>query len=122
MPVGWGYSYLDWMGAYGYALALLGAIYHRERTGEGQWIDASQCESGIFLTGATILDWSANEREFRRFGNRSPYKPMAPIAAKATTTGSRLPASPMTNGARWRRSPNTANGSTTAVSTLWGTG
>ena len=33
MPVGWGYSYLDWMGAYGYALALLGAIYHRERTG-----------------------------------------------------------------------------------------
>ncbi len=56
MPVGWGYSYLDWMGAYGYALALLGAIYHRERTGEGQWIDASQCESGIFLTGASILD------------------------------------------------------------------
>ena len=47
MPVGWGYSYLDWMGAYGYALALLGALYHRERTGEGQWIDASQCESGI---------------------------------------------------------------------------
>ena len=81
MPVGWGYSYLDWMGAYGYALALLGAIYHRERTGEGQWIDASQCESGIFLTGATILDWSANERVFRRYGNRSPYKPAAPHGA-----------------------------------------
>jgi crotonobetainyl-CoA:carnitine CoA-transferase CaiB-like acyl-CoA transferase len=81
MPVGWGYSYLDWMGAYGYALALLGAIYHRERTGEGQWIDASQCESGIFLTGTTILDWSTNEREFRRYGNRSPYKPAAPHGA-----------------------------------------
>ncbi|HJY50763.1 MAG TPA: CoA transferase [Stellaceae bacterium] len=81
MPVGWGYSYLDWMGAYGYALALLGAIYHRERTGEGQWIDASQCESGIFLTGATILDWSANERTFHRYGNRSPYKPAAPHGA-----------------------------------------
>jgi crotonobetainyl-CoA:carnitine CoA-transferase CaiB-like acyl-CoA transferase len=81
MPVGWGYSYLDWMGAYGYALALLGAIYHRERTGEGQWIDASQCESGIFLTGAMILDWSANGREFRRYGNRSPYKPAAPHGA-----------------------------------------
>jgi crotonobetainyl-CoA:carnitine CoA-transferase CaiB-like acyl-CoA transferase len=81
MPVGWGYSYLDWMGAYGYALALLGALYHRERTGEGQWIDASQCESGLFLTGTTILDWSANGREWRRYGNRSPHKPAAPHGA-----------------------------------------
>lgn len=81
MPVGWGYSYLDWMGAYGYALALLGALYHRERTGEGQWIDASQCESGLFLTGTTILDWWANGRAWRRYGNRSPYKPAAPHGA-----------------------------------------
>ncbi|HVY13626.1 MAG TPA: CoA transferase [Rhodopila sp.] len=81
MPVGWGYSYLDWMGAYGYALALLGALYHRDRTGEGQWIDASQCESGIFLTGAQILDWSANGRAWTRYGNRSPYKPAAPHGA-----------------------------------------
>ncbi|WP_204848393.1 CaiB/BaiF CoA-transferase family protein [Rhodopila globiformis] len=78
MPVGWGYSYLDWMGAYGYALALLGALHHRDRTGQGQWIDASQCESGIFLTGTAILDWAANGREWRRHGNRSPYKPAAP--------------------------------------------
>ncbi len=81
MPVSWGYSYLDWMGAYGYALALLGALYHREKTGEGQWIDASQCESGLFLTGTTILDWSANGREWKRYGNRSPYKPAAPHGA-----------------------------------------
>jgi crotonobetainyl-CoA:carnitine CoA-transferase CaiB-like acyl-CoA transferase len=81
MPVGWGYSYLDWMGAYGYALALLGALYHREKTGEGQWIDASQCESGIFLTGATVLDYYANGRAWRRYGNRSPYLPAAPHGA-----------------------------------------
>ena len=81
MPTGWGYSYLDWMGAYGYALALLGAIHHREKTGEGQWIDASQCESGLFLTGTTVLDWSANGREWRRYGNRSPYIPAAPHGA-----------------------------------------
>jgi crotonobetainyl-CoA:carnitine CoA-transferase CaiB-like acyl-CoA transferase len=81
MPVGWGYSYLDWMGAYGYVLALLGALYHRDCTGEGQWIDASQCEAGIFLTGTSILDWSANGREWRRYGNRSPYKPAAPHGA-----------------------------------------
>ena len=119
MPVGWGYSYLDWMGAYGYALALLGAIYHRERTGEGQWIDASQCESGIFLTGATILDWSANERTSAATATARPTsrpRRTAPIAAKARIAGSLLRASLMTNGAHWRRSPGTANGSTTAAS------
>lgn len=81
MPAGWGYSFLDWMGAYGFALATLGALYHRERTGEGQWIDSSQCESGIFLHGPAILDWSVNGRVAPRTGNRSPYKPAAPHGA-----------------------------------------
>lgn len=81
MPAGWGYSYLDWMGAYGFALAILGAIFHRDRTGEGQFIDSSQCEAGMFLSGATVLDWSANDRPWERIGNRSPYKPAAPHGA-----------------------------------------
>lgn len=78
MPAGWGYSYLDWMGAYSFALAMLSALYHRERTGEGQWIDASQTEVGLFINGTTILDWSANGRAWTRTGNRSPNKPAAP--------------------------------------------
>jgi crotonobetainyl-CoA:carnitine CoA-transferase CaiB-like acyl-CoA transferase len=81
MPAGWGYSYLDWMGAYNYALAILGALHHREHTGEGQWIDASQCEAGLFMTGPALLDWSANGRVWSRIGNRSPYKPAAPHGA-----------------------------------------
>ena len=80
-PAGWGYSYLDWVGAYGFALATLGAIHHRNNTGEGQWIDASQCEAGIFQTATSILDWSANQRGWTRYGNRSPYKPAAPHGA-----------------------------------------
>jgi crotonobetainyl-CoA:carnitine CoA-transferase CaiB-like acyl-CoA transferase len=80
-PAGWGYSYLDWVGAYGFALATLGALYHRERTGEGQWIDSSQCEAGIFQTATAVLDWSANGRIWTRYGNRSPYKPAAPHGA-----------------------------------------
>ena len=81
MPAGWGYSYLDWMGAYGFAQAILGALYHRERTGDGQQIDASQCEAGIFLCGQAILDWSANGRVWTRVGNRSPDRRAAPHGA-----------------------------------------
>ena len=81
MPAGWGYSYLDWMGAYGFAQAILGALYHRARTGEGQQIDASQCEAGIFLCGQAILDWSANGRVWTRVGNRSPDRRAAPHGA-----------------------------------------
>jgi crotonobetainyl-CoA:carnitine CoA-transferase CaiB-like acyl-CoA transferase len=78
MPAGWGYSYLDWMGAYSFAAAMLSALFHRNRTGEGQWIDASQTEVGLFINGTAILDWSANDRIWTRYGNRSPYKPAAP--------------------------------------------
>ena len=80
-PVGWGYSYLDWFGAYSFATAMLAALHYRERTGKGQWIDASQVEAGIYLTGTAVLDWSANGRSWERYGNRSPYKPAAPHGA-----------------------------------------
>jgi crotonobetainyl-CoA:carnitine CoA-transferase CaiB-like acyl-CoA transferase len=81
MPAGWGYSYLDWMGAYSFALAMLSALFHRARTGEGQWIDASQTEVGLFINGTAILDWSVNNRIWSRYGNRSPYKPASPHGA-----------------------------------------
>jgi crotonobetainyl-CoA:carnitine CoA-transferase CaiB-like acyl-CoA transferase len=81
MPAGWGYSYLDWMGAYGFCMAILGALFHRDRTGRGQWIDGSQCESGIFLGAVPVLDHAANGRVWQRIGNRSPYKAAAPHGA-----------------------------------------
>jgi crotonobetainyl-CoA:carnitine CoA-transferase CaiB-like acyl-CoA transferase len=81
MPAGWGYSYLDWIGAYSFGLAIMAALYERDRTGKGQHIDASQSETGIFLTGVPVLDWSANHRPWRRYGNRSPHKPAAPHGA-----------------------------------------
>jgi crotonobetainyl-CoA:carnitine CoA-transferase CaiB-like acyl-CoA transferase len=77
-PAGWGYSYLDWFGAYSMALSVLAALYHRDLTGEGQWIDASQTEAGIMLTQVPVLDWSANGRPWERTGNRSAYQELAP--------------------------------------------
>jgi crotonobetainyl-CoA:carnitine CoA-transferase CaiB-like acyl-CoA transferase len=81
LPAGWGYSYLDWMGAYSFALAMLSALYYRNATGRGQWIDASQCEAGLFVAGAVYLDHGVNGRTSFRTGNRSPWKPAAPHGA-----------------------------------------
>ena len=80
-PAGWGYSYLDWFGAYNLANAMIAALWYRERTGKGQWIDSSQVDAGLYLNGAAVLDWSANGRVWQRYGNRSPYKPAAPHGA-----------------------------------------
>ncbi|MBC7761157.1 MAG: CoA transferase [Candidatus Saccharibacteria bacterium] len=77
-PAGWGYSYLDWIGAYGFAQAILAGLYYREMTGRGQHIDSSQVESGIALVGPSLLDWQVNGREFVRSGNRSPYSNASP--------------------------------------------
>ena len=77
-PAGIGYSYLDWFGAYNMANAVMAALYRRDTTGEGCWIDTSQAEIGLYLTGTAILDHSVNGRTWQRYGNRSPYKAAAP--------------------------------------------
>ena len=102
MPAGWGYSYLDWMGAYSFALAMLTALFHRERTGEGQWVDASQAEVGLLISGTTILDWSANGRMWARYGNRSPYKPAAPHGAYPSAGDDRWLAVACFTDTEWR--------------------
>ena len=77
-PSGWGYSYLDWLGAYSFTLAIVSALYRRETTGRGEWIDASQTEVGILTTAVPVLDWAVNGRTWQRHGNRAPYGECAP--------------------------------------------
>jgi crotonobetainyl-CoA:carnitine CoA-transferase CaiB-like acyl-CoA transferase len=81
-PAGWGYSYMDHTGGYYMAMAILLALIHRERTGEGQWVDLACTESALALHGPALLDWSVNGRPTRQTteisSNRSPYVPMAP--------------------------------------------
>src|SRR5690606_38272990 len=83
-PAGIGYSYLDWFGAYNMANAMLAALYRRNVTGKGCYIDASQAETGIYLTGTAVLDYSANGRRWSRYGIRSRYMPAAPHGAYRT--------------------------------------
>ena len=81
-PAGWGYSYMDHTGAYYMAIAILLALLHKQRTGEGQWVDLSCTEAGLTLHGPALLDWSVNGRPLRRPGsphaNRSEHPAMAP--------------------------------------------
>src|SRR5712692_10262292 len=55
-PAGWGFSYADMAGGYSGALAVLFALWHRRRTGEGQHIDLSQFENVAALLGPRLLD------------------------------------------------------------------
>jgi crotonobetainyl-CoA:carnitine CoA-transferase CaiB-like acyl-CoA transferase len=81
-PAGWGYSYMDHTGGYYMAMAILLALIHRKRTGEGQWVDLACTESALSLNGPAILDWTVNGRPSRREGqphsNRNTSPPMAP--------------------------------------------
>lgn len=81
-PAGWGYSYMDHLGADFMVLGILAALVHRRRTGEGQWVDMSCIEAGITLDGPAILEHSVNGRPARRPGspdsNHSDSPAMAP--------------------------------------------
>jgi benzylsuccinate CoA-transferase BbsF subunit len=81
-PAGWGYAYMDHHGANFMALAVLAALVHRNRTGEGQWVDMSCTDAGATLCGPAALDWTINGRPARRPGapdsNRSRSPAMAP--------------------------------------------
>ncbi len=86
-PAGWGYSYLDHTGGYYMAMAILMALIHRERTGQGQWVDMSCTEAGAYLHGADLLDHTVNGRSLRADdrpdSNHSTSPAMAPHAVYA---------------------------------------
>lgn len=52
------------------AFAVMAALIHRRKTGEGQWIDLSQAEVGSMTLAPIFLDTLVNHRESRPRGNR----------------------------------------------------
>src|SRR2546427_3503499 len=83
MPAGWGYSYLDWMGAYSFALAILTALFHRARTGQGRWV------AGPRRGTRTRLCWRCSAPAFQP----ACARPRA-IVVIATRNSPRSPGSP----------------------------
>jgi benzylsuccinate CoA-transferase BbsF subunit len=56
-----------------YALALLiSALDRRNKTGQGEYIDVSQCEVSIQAVATQMLDYYANGNEANRMGNSCP--------------------------------------------------
>jgi crotonobetainyl-CoA:carnitine CoA-transferase CaiB-like acyl-CoA transferase len=101
-PAGWGFSYMDWSGAYYCAISMLCALYYKKRTGKGQYIDCSQVEPGIYMTGSAVLDALINNRSSQRTGNRSPYKLAAPHGAYRCAGDDRWIAIAITNDDEWK--------------------
>src|SRR5690606_16182665 len=89
------------------AMAILLALIHRERTGEGQWIDMSCTDSALTLTGTSILDWTVNGRGTRRPGypdsNHAEHPTMSPHAIYPCRGDDEWIAIACRDDADWRR-------------------
>ena len=82
-PSGPASAYSDATAGMAGAQAVLLALIHRARTGQGQWIDLSQLEALSSVMGPLYLDLSANGRDgnVSRTGNRLPHGGGAPHGA-----------------------------------------
>src|ERR1700676_2112221 len=75
-PMHTGFSYADPNAGVHGAFAVLAALFHRAKTGEGQYIDMSQWECAMGLLAEGILEYTMNGIEPERIGNEDPE--MAP--------------------------------------------
>jgi crotonobetainyl-CoA:carnitine CoA-transferase CaiB-like acyl-CoA transferase len=63
---------VDLMNAMTLALAIVAALHHRAKTGEGQFIDYSQCEGASALVGELLLAYQMTGQVPERMGNAHP--------------------------------------------------
>lgn len=101
LPAGTGTNYPDHMPnpCHG-VFAVLAALRHRRRTGEGQHIDVAQTEPTIALLAGAVLDYTVNGRDAGRTGNDHPT--MAPHGIYPVAGKDRWIAIAVTTDAQWR--------------------
>jgi benzylsuccinate CoA-transferase BbsF subunit len=79
---------------------LLAALRHRDRTGEGQWLDASMGETVIGETPEWYMDYFMNGRDRRQWANRDDV--MAPHNTYPSAGDDKWIAIAVGNDAEWR--------------------
>ena len=97
--VGPGFSLNDHLAGFAAAVSTVGALYARERTGEGQRIDMAQLEVGTYAIGAAIVRQSAGVLPPRPEGNRDGIADHVPNEVYATGDG--FVAVTVTEPAQW---------------------
>lgn len=70
-PVGPGTSIADHFGGLAAALAVVMALHHRQRTGQGQFIEVAQLETLAYLLGVYLMEAAAHDRDPGPQDNRS---------------------------------------------------
>jgi len=68
-PLRTGFPICDTVGGLNAAFAIMGALYHRERTGEGQFIDVALLDSIMPLMGWVVANWMIGGQHPVMMGN-----------------------------------------------------
>lgn len=68
-----GQSYPDFVATWHGLVAVLAALRHRRRTGQGQWIDLGMYQACVGMFGEALLDYQVNGELGGRIGNRDAY-------------------------------------------------
>ena len=84
------------------AFAILVALQHRERTGEGQHIDYSQQEAVMQMVGPAYMDYVLNGRVAGPMGNRHPLAAAAPHGVFPCAGEDRWISIAVSNDREWR--------------------
>jgi benzylsuccinate CoA-transferase BbsF subunit len=79
--------------------AVIAALRHRRKTGQGQFIDISQLEPSAALMGPTVLEWTVNGVDRTRIGNR--HDRFAPHGVYRVAGDDRWIAIVVTSDAQW---------------------